>query len=175
MSGVALIRTMARNNAWASEVLRDACQALPEEAWAARWPSFFGSIPATLDHILTVDLYYLDALEGGERGLAVFARNELRGRAELASAQSEADMRLIRFCDGLAESDLSERRTVERPGGPTEKGVGAILLHLFQHQIHHRGQVHALLSQGGVAPPQLDDFHLEWGRVESAQKFWTVT
>jgi uncharacterized damage-inducible protein DinB len=174
MSGPALMRTMARNNAWANAVLHDACRALPENAWAAPYPSFFGSIPATMDHILTVDLYYLDGLEAGGLGRAVFDRTELTQRASLFAAQAEADTRLMRFCDGLSGTDLSALRVIERPDGPTEERVAAILLHLFQHQIHHRGQVHALLSLSGTDPPQLDDFHLEWGRVDSARRFWAA-
>jgi uncharacterized damage-inducible protein DinB len=174
MSGTDLVRTMARNNAWANAVLHHACRALPEALWAATWPSFFGSLQATLDHILAVDLYYLDALEAGGLGLAVFDRVELHRRAELVSAQAAADARLMQFCDGLAEGDLPSLRVIERRVGLTEERVDAILLHLFQHQIHHRGQAHAMLTQAGVAPPQLDDFHLEWGRVESAQRFWAA-
>ena len=40
----------------------------------------------------------------------------------------------------------------------------ALLPHLFQHQIHHRGQAHAMLAGTGVAPPQLDEFFLDWDR-----------
>ena len=43
--------------------------------------------------------------------------------------------------------------------------IGDILAHLFQHQIHHRGQAHAMLSGTSVAPPQLDEFFLEYERA----------
>jgi len=39
--------------------------------------------------------------------------------------------------------------------------VDRLLLHLFQHQVHHRGQAHAMLSATGVSPPQLDEFFVE--------------
>ena len=56
---------MARNNAWANETLYDVVKGMDEAAvWAER-PSYFGSLGATLNHITLVDLYYLDALEGG--------------------------------------------------------------------------------------------------------------
>jgi uncharacterized damage-inducible protein DinB len=45
------------------------------------------------------------------------------------------------------------------------------LLHLFQHQIHHRGQAHVQLQDAGIAPPQLDDFHLQFERAPSARQF----
>ena len=56
-----------------------------------------------------------------------------------------------------------------RPGGPVRERVGPLLLHLFQHQIHHRGQAHTMIGDAGIAPPQLDDFHLDFGRAPSAQ------
>jgi uncharacterized damage-inducible protein DinB len=46
--------------------------------------------------------------------------------------------------------------------------VDRLLLHLFQHQIHHRGQVHAMLSGTRVASPQLDEFYLEGDRQRRA-------
>jgi uncharacterized damage-inducible protein DinB len=42
--------------------------------------------------------------------------------------------------------------------------VGDILMHLFQHQLHHRGQAHAMLSGTRVAPPQLDEYFLSADR-----------
>ena len=55
---------MARNNAWANHRLLTACEALTPEEFAAPRTSFFPSLRKTLNHILDVDLYYIDALEG---------------------------------------------------------------------------------------------------------------
>ncbi len=49
--------------------------------------------------------------------------------------------------------------------------IDAVLPHLFQHQIHHRGQAHAMLSSTGVAPPQLDEFFLDFDRHPSVAAF----
>ena len=49
--------------------------------------------------------------------------------------------------------------------------IGNTLLHLFQHQIHHRGQAHAMLAGTSVAPPQLDEFFLEFDRHPVAAKY----
>ena len=66
-------------------------------------------------------------------------------------------------------AELSESGRVQpRPGRR-----GALLLHLVQHQIHHRGQSHVQLQHAGIDPPQLDDFYLEYGRVPSAQAYWS--
>ena len=59
---------------------------------------------------------------------------------------------------GLTDADLLRPITVPRRNGYTYTPAPRLLAHLFQHQIHHRGQAHAMLSGTPVAPPQLDDF-----------------
>lgn len=159
---------MALNNAWANETLYRAVADLPAAAFTAPRPGFFPSLAATLDHIYEVDLYYLDALEAGGRGRAVYDRAPLADSAALAAAQLVSDRRLIAFCKALTQAVLAETRTTERPEGTIPERVDALLLHLFQHQVHHRGQAHVQLQDAGAAPPQLDDFHLDYGRVPSA-------
>lgn len=165
--------TMALNNAWANATLYGAIAGLSEEALAAPRPGFFPSLKATLNHIYEVDLYYVDALEAGGRGRSVYDREDICDVQTLAKAQAEVDLRLATFCKGLTPAMLDETRVTERQAGPVEETVGALLLHLFQHQIHHRGQAHTMVHDAGIAPPQLDDFHLEFGRVPTAAAYWT--
>jgi uncharacterized damage-inducible protein DinB len=170
------IQLMARNNAWANGRLLEVCLTLSQVEFEAERTGFFPSIRETLNHILKVDRYYLDALMEEGRGRAVFEEAEPQTAADLMVSQAELDGRLIDFCDGLAEADLS--RVVRQDRG--EKGVFSeridlTLLHLFQHQVHHRGQVHAMLSGAGVAPPQLDEFFLEFERHPAAQKHFQAT
>ena len=63
VSNVAIFRQLARNNCWANERLHRACAALPEAEYRAERHCFFGSIHATLDHIVMVDGRYMDRLE----------------------------------------------------------------------------------------------------------------
>ena len=59
------------------------------------------------------------------------------------------------------EASLAEGLVLPRPNRtPPSTSVASILEHLFQHQIHHRGQAHAMLSSTPVKPPQLDEFFL---------------
>ena len=81
-------------------------------------------------------------------------------------------MRFAAVCRGLTDAELQEMRTTERKGGVTQERVDWLILHLVQHDVHHRGQVHTMLSHAGVEPPQLDDFYLEFGRVETAKGYW---
>jgi len=163
---------MARNNAWANAVLHDALNQLPDEAaFHAPRPGFFPSLHATLSHICLVDLYYLDALEAGGLGARVFDQDLPQSRADVFAAQSTVDAHLIAFCEGLDDAALEADCITDRPEGPVTERTGTVLLHLFQHQIHHRGQAHVQLSAAGMAPPQLDEFHLIYDRAPSAQRY----
>jgi len=154
---------MARNNAWSNHRLYEACAKLSEEEYRARRVSFFPTIPLTLGHILTVDWYYIDALLEEGRGYDVFAGDEPYATlAELRAAQQASDRKLIGFCDGLSPGDLMREVIIDRrEAGRFSETVPAVLGHLFIHQIHHRGQVHAMLSGTSVKPPQLDEFFLD--------------
>src|ERR1051325_1263042 len=72
MTMVEHFRAMALNNAWSNRRLLAACAGLSDEEFAAARVSFFPSLKATLNHILIVDWYYIDALEAGGRGYAIF-------------------------------------------------------------------------------------------------------
>lgn len=171
-AAAALLLAQARNNAWANATLFAAVEQMSSEAYAASYPSFFGSIPRALNHIYEVDLFYIDALTKGGLGRSVFEREDIANRADLARAQAKSDANLIGHCASLSDEALAQSVTVPRPDGPSLERRDHLLLHLFQHQIHHRGQIHGMLSQAGQPPPQLDDFFLEWGRVPTAKVYW---
>ncbi len=165
-------RLMALNNAWANATFYTALAALPDGAFTVERPGFFASLCLTLNHIHEVDLFYIDALEAGGKGRSVYDREDITEPSVLGVAQADADMRLARFCHDLNAEILAQTRLTERKDGPVEEQVDALLLHLFQHQIHHRGQAHVQLQHAGIAPPQLDDFHLEHGRVPTAEAYF---
>ncbi|MGH6919448.1 MAG: DinB family protein [Geminicoccaceae bacterium] len=154
---------MARNNAWANHRLLNACAQLSDEEYRAKRASFFPSIELTLNHILSVDWDYLDGLDnGGRRWRELYALRDVPCASfeELRREQAAADRRLIRFCEQLVEDQLDAIVILNRPGGRYLERTQDVLAHLFQHDIHHRGQVHAMLAGTAVAPPQLDEFFL---------------
>ena len=152
-------RAMAYNNGWANHRLLSACRNLTQSEFEATRTSFFPSIKATLNHILIVDRFYVDALEGGTLGPAAWANREPCATvSELAEAQGDVDRRLIAWCEALRESDLDQIVHVHRGTHIQTERADRLLLHLFQHQVHHRGQAHAMLSGTNVPPPQLDEF-----------------
>ena len=165
-------RAMAANNRWANHRLHTACRQLSADEFTAPRTGFFPSLAETLNHILEVDLYYIDALEGGGKGRGVYAEfvpfTEPEG---LAAAQAKADQRLIAYCEALTEDKLTSPVKQDRgERGMMTDPVAALLPHLFQHQIHHRGQAHAMLSSTEVPPPQLDEYFLEIDRGEDIEE-----
>jgi len=155
---------MAGNNLWSNDRLYRAVLQLKPGEFEAERTSFFPSIKATLNHILAVDHLYLDFLEEG--GVGAAAHDDyvpFDDPQALFTAQVAADRRLIAFCDGLSEDDLDRRVVTDRrEDGMIPEKIGDILAHVFLHDIHHRGQVHAMLSGTSVAPPQLDEFLLDY-------------
>lgn len=146
----------SRYNRWANSRLYDACASLDQDAYLAERPSFFGSIHRTLNHILVGDLLWLGRLEGRPQTIALDA--ELYGDlAGLRTARHDLDLALIAHCDHLGENwrDGILAYATSR-GEPSQTPRVQVYWHLFNHQAHHRGQVHGLLSHAGVAPPPLD-------------------
>ncbi|MFI5002105.1 MAG: DinB family protein [Reyranellales bacterium] len=153
---------MARNNAWANHRLLSACEALTPEEFGAPRISFFPSLRATFNHIYVVDLYYIDALEGLD-ALRHYSQPDpdFTDARSMRQVQTASDKRLIAFCERQTETTLDCDCVLPRPDRqPPPTRVGAVLEHLFQHQIHHRGQAHAMLAGTDVKPPQLDEFFL---------------
>jgi uncharacterized damage-inducible protein DinB len=182
---------MACNNAWSNHRLLAACSRLTQDDFVATRTSFFPSLKATLNHNLTVDWYYVDAIERSFRGQPP---NLESGRfyepeepfdtcTALSSAQHEVDRRLIAACAALTDADLARPIAVPRRAGVMQEPAPRLFAHLFQHQIHHRGQAHAMLAGTSVKPPQLDEFfcaneaHLRAAELAeiglSEQKIWS--
>ena len=157
---VGTFRAMAYNNAWANHRLLGACAGLTQAEFDATRTSFFPSLKATLNHILVIDWFYVDGLEGGTLGPAAWRDpTPCATVAALQRAQATVDRRLIAVCAALTETALSGDAHVHRGDGRIQvERRDRLLLHLFQHQTHHRGQAHAMLAGTGVKPPQLDEF-----------------
>ncbi len=154
-------RGMARNNLWSNHRLHRACAALPEAEYFRDRRGFFRSIHGTLNHILYVDQRYLKQLAGETVESGGLDRELWADLGALTREQQATDRRLIALADGLTPEELAAVvRWRYTDGRAAADPVHVVLAHLFVHQIHHRGQVHAMLSQAGAAPPQLDEFFL---------------
>ena len=106
-------RRMARNNLWSNDRIYRAVQALQPGEFDAERTSFFPSLKETLNHILSVDIFYLDMIEEGGEGQKVFDRFvEFDDAAELAKAQADFDRQLVAYCDRFSEADQIGRAHV---------------------------------------------------------------
>jgi uncharacterized damage-inducible protein DinB len=155
------LRSSARANRLANRRLHAALAQLDAEAFNAPRSGFFPSLGATLAHLLGVDRYYLDALQAvpdmAARWEAFIADDTA---VEWAARQAVSDARLIALCDGMTMADLECEIVIDRGTHRDTDPAWRVLAHLFMHQTHHRGQVHAMLSGTPVKPPQLDEFLL---------------
>lgn len=151
-------RRMAAYNRWANARLYEAVGTLPPEAIAAPRSGFFPSLLKTLNHLLVGDTVWMSRLDGdGHHGIAGLDQVLHADFAALKAARSAMDDRIVAFVDRLAPSRLEEDlvyRTVA--GDPMRTQVAQVLAHFFNHQTHHRGQAHAMLSDAKVSPPVLD-------------------
>ncbi|UEM03509.1 DinB family protein [Skermanella rosea] len=150
-------RTLARYNAWANRHLYDACAALPDAEFRKPRQVFFGSILGTLNHVLVADRAWLGRLEGVPSGIAALDQILYEDLADLTAARTTEDTRITALVDGYGAGEFG-RDLVYRTMVGTEHRtpVAWVLSHLFNHQTHHRGQAHGLLSQTAVPPPALD-------------------
>ena len=154
-----LFRKLAQANRLANARLHRACAALDPAELIAPRPAFFGTIQKTLNHILLVDRFYLDALAG--RPLDRARLDEADFCPDLATCarwQAANDIDLIAHVESLTPDALTEIVAVDRGERVQHDRRDDLLSHLFQHQTHHRGQVHGMLSATRVKPPQLDEF-----------------
>jgi uncharacterized damage-inducible protein DinB len=149
--------TLARYNAWANHRLYRACEQLGEAEYLRERVSFFGSLHATLNHILVADRIWIARLEGRTPPALELDQILYADLVGLRIARGAEDERLRHVVAGVAEAMLSEPLAYRNSRGDRVAApLGLLLGHLFNHQTHHRGQVHALLSHTKVPPPSLD-------------------
>jgi uncharacterized damage-inducible protein DinB len=166
---VALFRTLGDFNAWVNERLYDSCAQLSKDDYTRERKAFFGSIHRTLNHILVVDQLWRGRIEGWTptiRSLADIPHENFNG---LRAAREAEDGALKTLVGGLDEKRLERAvRYVFLDGTPAEAPLDLLLITLFNHQTHHRGQVHVMLTQSSITPPPLDilDFHMDPARRE---------
>jgi uncharacterized damage-inducible protein DinB len=152
-------RAFAFNNAWANHRLLVACQDLSQAEFEVERTGFFPSLQKTLNHVLIVDHFYVDALEGGWLGPRAWENPvPCTTVADLRAKQAAVDRRLIVVCESLTADSLDEVVRVNRDTRVQTERRDRLLMNLFQHQIHHRGQAHCMLAGTAIKPPQLDEF-----------------
>jgi uncharacterized damage-inducible protein DinB len=146
---------MANYNEWANARLFRAAETLDEVLYRKEVGAYFRSLHGTLNHLLVSDRIWMRRLTGtGDHPekLNAILFEDLR---YLRAARTEEDSRIIAFVQSLDESAFEESwdyRTLN--GTPQRQQRREILAHLFNHETHHRGQAHAILTVLGIAEPE---------------------
>jgi uncharacterized damage-inducible protein DinB len=157
MDSCAHFRTLARYNRIANERLYAACAQLSDEEYRKQRKGSFGSIHALLNHILLGDRIWMSRFEGGGATTPPLNTVLYDDFASLKSAREAEDARIEAFfTKAPADFDWRELRYTNSRGVPYVDRAGDAAAHFFNHQTHHRGQVHVMLAQTEVAPPSLD-------------------
>jgi uncharacterized damage-inducible protein DinB len=149
---------MAAYNDWANRRLYHACAQLDGEDLRAGLGAFFGSLHASLNHMLLADRIWLARLtEQVPPDLALDAILH-EGFGELRQAREAEDKTLIAYVDGLDEAALTREITYAGISNPAKirQPRWSALMHVFNHQTHHRGQCHAMLTRVAMEAPSFD-------------------
>ena len=152
------LRTQAAYNRWANRRLYAAAAALPDADYRRPAGAFFGSLHGTLNHLLATDRIWLRRMTGEGDAPARLDAILFERLDALRDAREREDGRLIGHVAGLSAADLdADIAYANMAGAPQRQPCWEVLAHLFNHQTHHRGQAHAILTRLGVAePPSLD-------------------
>jgi uncharacterized damage-inducible protein DinB len=147
----------ATYNRLANATLYAACAGLSGAEYRRDLGAFFGSVHGTLNHLLLGDTIWMTRFEGSTHVSTNLGAVQFEKFDALRLAREQMDRRIERFFDELPD-DFEQRsvRYVNNSGIDSEDPLSVILPHFFNHQTHHRAQVHTLLSQLGHAPPVLD-------------------
>jgi len=164
----AYAQTMARYNRWQNRSLYGAADRLPEVERKRARGAFFESIHGTLSHILFGDQIWMHRFTGTvpvpiAKSIAE-STTAMPDWMELKAARAAFDEIIIGWADGLEQSDLEGDLTwySGASGREVTKPRWLLVTHMFNHQTHHRGQVHCLLTQNGL---KMDDTDLPFGPV----------
>jgi uncharacterized damage-inducible protein DinB len=153
-------RMFAGYNTWANERLYEAAAQLSDAEYRADRGAFFGSLHGTLNHLLVGDRLWMRRFTGtgdAPNKLDAILYDDF---AELREVRRAEDLRISRYCDGLDPTSLASEFTYRTIVNATtiKQPLAPALDHFFNHQTHHRGQAHCLLTMigGRQAAPSLD-------------------
>lgn len=158
-----LFSMFAAYNAWANRLVYEAAGDLDETDYWRDTGIFFKSVGATLNHVLVADRIWMKRFTGKGEAAAALDTILHRDFDPLLDARLAEDERIIKYVADLTEEALAGRfsyvtvtdmRTVSQRLAPA-------LAHLFNHQTHHRGQVHAALTGLGRKAPSLDMIYFQ--------------
>jgi uncharacterized damage-inducible protein DinB len=149
---------MASYNAWANARLYDAVSSLPDEDYRKDLGAFFKSLHGTLNHIYVADVIWLARFRGQPNPPWTLDHIAHDDRRELRVRRDALDRDIIGYTGALTDRDFKQDfsyRTMIKPKLVSQP-LSPALTHFFNHQTHHRGQCHTLLTQLTSQAPVLD-------------------
>lgn len=152
------VSMMAKYNAWMNEKLYGLCATIGDPERKADRGAFFQSLHGTLDHVLTCDFSFMSAFTRQPRSLPESEKWLFQDFGEMHAARLALDERLCAWAPTVTEAWLGEpvKFTSEVDGQPRQVIRAMFVVHMFNHQTHHRGQLTTLLSQMGHDPGVTD-------------------
>jgi len=158
MTPVAHYRMFGRYNAWANSRLYDATARLSAEQYRADRGAFFKSVHGTLNHLLVTDRIWMQRFTGEGDAPNRLDAILFESFDDLRVAREAEDRRIVDFVDGLDDGRIADTIKYRRVSTPEEfeQQLAPALAHWFNHQTHHRGHVHALLTGLVGEAPELD-------------------
>ena len=153
-----VLQMLAGYNQWANRRLYAAAAELSDTDYRTDHGAFFGSVQSTLNHLLVGDRIWLRRLTG--EGPVHERLDEVLypDFEDLRLARETEDRRIIDYVASLTDADLAETvryRTISNPAD-IEQELLPVLVNFFNHQTHHRGQAHCLLTRLTNRAPSLD-------------------
>jgi len=151
---------MAAYNAWQNSGLIDVVQAMDEEDLRADRGAFFGSIWGTLNHLLWADALWVSRFDGGDYFQTTIPQSVdlMPTTADWLAARKTMDTRFIAWADIVKPEDLTGdlawySKAMSRQFTKTR---ALCVMQMFNHQTHHRGQIHMMLTSLGINPQDTD-------------------
>ena len=162
---------MAAYNGWANGRVLEAAGALAADDLERDMGAFFGSVLGTLNHMLVADRIWMKRFTGEGEAPARLDAILFPALGALRAAREAEDERIVAWIGGLTEKALSGRFTYMTVTDmrTVSQRLAQALAHFFNHQTHHRGQVHAMLTALGQPSPELD--LIQFQRTETGRPF----
>jgi uncharacterized damage-inducible protein DinB len=150
-------RMLARYNRIANERLYETCAQLDPVEYRRERRGSFGSIYGLLNHMLLGDRIWMSRFSGGGQTTPPLNSILFDGFAELRAARVAQDAEIVGFFETAGVELLGGQIPyINNQGKAYLETVPVAVLHFFNHQTHHRGQVHVMVSQTEVKAPSLD-------------------
>jgi len=163
MSNADYARTMARYGAWQNGAQIAAVETLDAAARDAGRGAFFGSIPATLNHLLWGDRIWMSRFAGTDKPVQASIPESVRETPDWATytaARRASDAAILDWTAALSDEWFAGDLTwwSGAAGREVSKPKAMLIVHFFNHATHHRGQVNAMLTAAGAVPGDTDLF-----------------